>query len=280
MRRKHLQGLGPHGFHRVAYAEWGDAGNPRVLVCAHGLSRTGRDFDALAEVLAERWRVVCPDMPGRGDSDWLPVKADYALPTYLGDCAALIARLDVEAVDWLGTSMGGMIGMTLAAQPGSPIRRLIVNDVGPFIPAAGLRRIATFVGGAPRFADLAEAEAFLRRALAPFGIDRDEDWRRVAEISTRPAEGGGLRLHYDPAIGAAAFPAKIEDVALWPLWEMIRCPTLVLRGAESDILTRDTAEEMTRRGPKAELVEFPGCGHAPALVAPDQIGAVRRWLER
>jgi pimeloyl-ACP methyl ester carboxylesterase len=278
MRQKHFSALGAYGFHRVAYTEWGDPANPRVLVCAHGLSRTGRDFERVAEVLAEGWRVVCPDMPGRGDSEWLAVKASYVLPTYLSVCTTLIARLDVEQVDWLGTSMGGMIGMSLAALPGSPIRRMVLNDIGPFIPAAGLTRVSAAVGSDPHFANPAEAEAYLRRAMATFGITRDEDWRFVTEISTRPAAGGGLRLHYDPAIAAASTPAKIEDVAFWPLWDQIRCPTLTLRGEASDILTKETAAEMTQRGPKSALVEFSGCGHAPALFEPEQIAVVADWL--
>ncbi|HLN25154.1 MAG TPA: alpha/beta hydrolase [Patescibacteria group bacterium] len=278
MRQKHISALGAYGFHRVAYTEWGDPANPRVLVCVHGLSRTGRDFDLVAKALADGWRVVCPDMPGRGDSEWLVVKASYVLPTYLSVCAALIARLDVEQVDWLGTSMGGMIGMSLAALPGSPIRRLILNDIGPFLPATGLTRISSAVGSDPQFATLTDAEAYLRQAMATFGITRDEDWRHVAETSTRPAAGGGLRLHYDPTIAAASIPPTIEDISFWPVWDQIRCPTLTLRGEDSDILTKDTAAEMTQRGPKSALVEFPGCGHAPALFEPEQIAVVKDWL--
>ena len=280
MRRKHFQALGLHGLHRIAYTEWGDPTNSKVLVCVHGLTRNGRDFDVLARALENGWRIVCPDMPGRGDSAWLPVKADYALPTYMADCATLIARLDVETVAWLGTSMGGMIGMSLAALPDSPIAQLIVNDVGPFIPSASLKRIADYVGTDPRFPDLASAEAFLRLAIGSFGIKDPAHWRHMAEISTRPTDDGQLRLHYDPGIAEPFFGVEIQDISFWPVWEQIRCPTLLLRGADSDLLLRETAMEMTGRGPKAELIEFQGCGHAPALMSDEQVSVVRQWLER
>jgi pimeloyl-ACP methyl ester carboxylesterase len=280
MRHRHLSVAGPFGFHKVAYTEWGDPANPRVLVCVHGLTRNGRDFDVLAQSLAEGWRVVCPDMPGRGDSDWLPVKATYALPTYVNVCVALIARLDVEAVDWLGTSMGGLIGMSMAALPGAPLRRLIVNDIGAFIPKSGLERIAGFTGTDPRFDTVEEVEIFLRQAIAPFGITEDAHWRHIALTSSRPDGHGKLRLHYDPGIAEPFFGTKLDDVDLWPVWDRIPFPTLLLRGAQSDLLPMAVAQEMTQRGPKAELIELAGCGHAPALMDPAQIAAVRSWLER
>jgi pimeloyl-ACP methyl ester carboxylesterase len=280
MRRKRFLNLGPHGFHHVAYTEWGDAGNPRVLLCVHGLTRCGGDFDLLAQALADGWRVVCPDMPGRGASDWLAIKADYAIPVYIGICATLIARLEVERVDWLGTSMGGIIGMTMAAFEDAPIGRLIVNDVGPHIPAEAIGRIAAYVGQTPYFATPAEAEAFLRNRMAPFGISRQEHWDHIVAISTRPAEGGGLTLHYDPAIAQAFVGEKVTESNFWPVWDAIRCPVLILRGEHSDLLIRETAQMMTARGPRATLVEFPGCGHAPALMEPEQIRVIKEWLEQ
>ncbi|MDR3440819.1 alpha/beta hydrolase [Telmatospirillum sp.] len=279
MRQKFLKALGPTGFHRLAYTEWGAADNPRVLVCVHGLSRNGRDFDKLAGTLAKEWRIVCPDMPGRGESDWLTDRTAYGIPTYLADCAALIARLDVDEVAWLGTSMGGIIGIYLASLPGSPIRKMVVNDVGPFIPAIGLQRIALSLGKDPRFADITEADAYIRKAMSTFGIVRTEDWRHVTEISVRPAAGGGLRLHYDPGILDAFFAGDmISDINFWPVWQAITCPVLVLRGEQSDILPGEVAREMTLRGPCADLVELSGCGHAPALLDPDQIAVIGRWL--
>jgi pimeloyl-ACP methyl ester carboxylesterase len=279
MRQRHILNLGASGFHRVAYTEWGDPASPRVLICAHGMTRCGRDFDSLAEALAERWRVVCPDMPGRGESEWLPVKADYTIPTYLAASMALIARLDVEQVDWLGTSMGGIIGMALAGLPGSPIRRLVVNDIGPVIPTDAIDRIAGYVGRDPHFASRSEAEAYLREMMAPFGIRRPQDWDHIVEVSTRPAEDGKIRLHYDPGIAEAFVREELDNASCWPIWDAIRCPVLILRGVTSDVLLHETAQEMTERGRRVTLREFADCGHAPALMEPEQIRAVGEWLE-
>jgi pimeloyl-ACP methyl ester carboxylesterase len=279
VRQKRFKSLGVSGFHTIAYTEWGDPENPHVLICLHGLCRNGRDFDRLAGVLARRWRVVCPDMAGRGGSDWLPDGKAYALPTYMTDCAALIARLGVEEVSWLGTSMGGIIGIHMAALSGTPIRRLIVNDVGPFIPAAGLRRIIALLSGDPRFADDHEAERYFRRAMAQFGISDPEDWRHMVETGTRPAPGGGLRLHYDPAIlSDATAPEAITDVSFWRVWDAVSCPVLVLRGSHSDILLPETVRDMKRHGPPVTVAEVEGCGHAPALLDSGQIGTVSSWL--
>ena len=277
-RQEFVSVLGAHGFYRLAYREWGDPANPRVLVCVHGLTRLGRDFDYLARALSATYRVVCPDMPGRGESDWFEHKMDYQPPNYVTACATLIARLKVERVDWLGTSMGGIVGMMLAATPKAPIARLILNDVGPFIPKAALERIATYVGADPRFADPAAAEAAIRVLAASFGIKRDEDWRYMTEISTKTAEDGKLRLHYDMGIALPFKAQPITDVAFWSVYDAIKVPALVIRGAESDLLPAKTAEEMTQRGPKAKLVTLAGCGHAPALMEPDQIAVVRDWL--
>ena len=279
-RQQFVPILGPRGFYRLAYREWGSASNPRVLICVHGLARLGRDFDHLARALARDYRVICPDMPGRGASDWFDHKMDYQPPNYVAACAALIARLGVERVDWLGTSMGGVVGMTMAATPNAPIARMIINDIGPFVPKAAIERIATYVGTDPRFATLAEAEAMYRKSAAPFGIKRDDHWRHLTENSVRPADHGQLKLHYDPGIIIPFKSAPIIDVAFWPVWDAIRCPVLVLRGAESDLLLAETAKEMTERGPKAELVEIPGCGHAPALMEDAQIAIVRDWLAK
>ncbi|WP_026870471.1 alpha/beta fold hydrolase [Inquilinus limosus] len=270
-------GLGLGGFHRLAYAAWGhDRSQPPVL-CVHGLTRNGRDFDALAADLAWSGRaVICPDVVGRGRSGWLANPALYGYPQYLADAAALIARLDVPAVDWVGTSMGGLIGMMLAAQPNTPIRRLVLNDVGPFIPQAALQRIGSYVGQDPVFADIDGLEAYLRRVHAPFGPLTDAQWRHLATHSARRRNDGTLGLAYDPGI-AAAFAGPIADVDLWMVWDQIRCPVLVVRGAESDLLTAATAERMAAR-PDTVLITVAGCGHAPALMAPGQIAPIRDWL--
>jgi pimeloyl-ACP methyl ester carboxylesterase len=264
----------------MAYREWGDPQNPRVLVCAHGLTRCGRDFDRLAGAMSDRYRVVCPDVAGRGDSAWLADPMLYQLPQYVNDMVTLVARLDVDQVDWVGTSMGGLIGMTLASLPDSPVHRLVVNDAGPVVTKASLERIATYVGMAPVFPDLAVAEQYVRAVSATFGPHSDEEWRFLTEVVMRPNAGGGLRLHYDPRL-AEPFRAHMpeKDLELWNLWDAIRCPTLVLRGALSDLLTRETCEQMAQRGPKAKVVEIPGVGHAPTLMHFDQIAIVRRYLE-
>lgn len=274
-----LKSLSSRGFHRLVYREWGPAEAARTLVCVHGLTRNGRDFDRLAGVLAdEGWRVVCPDVAGRGDSDRLADPADYGLPQYQVDMTALIARLGVERVDWLGTSMGGLIGMLLAAQPGTPIRRLVLNDVGPFIPAAALARIAGYLGEAARWPDLAAAEADFRQAYAGFGPLSDAEWRDLTARSLRALPAGGYAAAYDPAIAAPLAQAPPQDVDLWAVWEAIAVPTLVLRGAESDLLLAETAQAMTRRGPRAALVELAGRGHAPALLHAEEIAPIRDWL--
>lgn len=277
-RERSLLGLSAAGCHRLAYAEWGAAGTARTLVCVHGLTRNGRDFDALAGSMASAgWRVACPDVVGRGGSDWLADPAGYGPPQYLADLTALIARLDVERISWVGTSMGGILGMLLAAQPGNPIERLVINDVGPLVPKAALERIAEYLGKAPRFADRAAAEAFIREVHAPFGRLSDAEWAHLTEHAIKP-EGDGFVLRYDPEIRRSFGEPPFEDVDLWAVWDAIACPTLVLRGAESDLLLPETAAEMTRRGPCAELVELAGCGHAPALMAADQIAVVRAFL--
>ena len=272
--------LGPHGFHRMAYRDWGASVAPTVIA-VHGLTRNGRDFDRLATGLEDHFRIVCPDVVGRGESDHLPDGAAYGLPQYAGDMTTLIAALGAYTVDWVGTSMGGLIGMLLAAQPGTPIRRLVINDVGPFLPKAALERIGGYVGIGWRFATIEEAEAHMRKAYAPFGALSDADWRFLTEISVRAGgEGGGFVPNYDLKIAAPFTAGPASDLDLWALWDRIACPVLVLRGAESDLLMPDTAAEMARRGPKTEIVEIPGCGHAPALLDASQIGIVRDWLGR
>src|SRR5215469_9554230 len=190
MIERNLPCLGPHGFHRLAYFEWPGPKDAPTLVCVHGLTRNARDFDVPAAALSAHYRVICPDMPGRGKSEWLTHGADYDNPLYLGDIAALIARLDVERVDWIGTSMGGIIGMLLAALPGAPIRRMVVNDVGPVVPKDGLQRIADYVGLDPKFPDLAALEAMLRYVHAPFGPMDDEQWHKMAAQSSRHLPDG------------------------------------------------------------------------------------------
>jgi pimeloyl-ACP methyl ester carboxylesterase len=276
-RRRDLTSLSPHGFHRVAYYEWGDAANPRVAICVHGLGRNGRDFDVLAEALAPTHRVLAVDMPGRGESDWLAVASDYVFPTYLTTLTALIARSGAQSVDWVGTSMGGLLGITAAALPKSPVSRLVVNDVGPTIEAVALERIGGYFGMDPTFATYAEIEAYIRAVSAPFGPLTDAQWDHMTRTNVRQRADSRWGLAYDPAI-AVPFRAEPAPVNLWPMWDAIRCPTLLLRGAQSDLLSAATAAEMAARGPKPAVIEFPGIGHAPTLLTPEQCDPVVAFL--
>jgi len=279
IRRDSVRCVTPSGFHRMAYIEWGDPANPRVLVCAHGLTRSNRDFDVFAQAMAADYRVVCPDVAGRGDSDWLKNPMEYSVPTYAADMVTLLARLNVDTVHWVGTSLGGLIGMALAALPESPISRLVLNDVGPVITAASLARIAAYVGKAPRFPAIEVADAYIRLVSASFGPHTDAEWRKLTENVVRQEADGSFRMHYDPKL-AVPFVAALTsaDMELWPLYDAIECPVLLVRGADSDLLTTAAAAEMERRGPKAKLVEFAGVGHAPTLMHADQIEAVRAFL--
>jgi pimeloyl-ACP methyl ester carboxylesterase len=263
----------------MSYLEWGERDNSRVLICVHGLTRCARDFDFLAAELSRHYRVVCPDVAGRGESDWLRDPMEYAIATYAGDMVTLIARLDVPAVHWVGTSMGGLIGMTLAALPESPIDRLVLNEAGPWVTAASLERIGAYVGQAPPFPSIEAAEQYVRTVSAPFGPHTDGEWRFLTEHVVRRRPDGSFRMHYDPAL-AIAFNAQPprKDMELWPLYDAIRCPTLVMRGERSDLLTRETAQAMTERGPRAKLAEISGVGHAPTLIHADQIEIIRRFL--
>ena len=270
--------LGPHGFHRIAYTQWGNGHNKRVVICVHGATRNGRDFDQLAQDLSQDSRVACPDLAGRGHSHWLVDPADYALPLYAADMAAMIARLGVDQVDWIGTSLGGLVGMVLAAQPNSPINSLVINDIGPFVPHQALKPIADYVSKDQQFDDFEALKSYLMEIHAPFGKLTDPQWDHLARHSGRENEDGSWRQHYDPAIAVNFKKSATEDIDLWPVWEAVHCPVLILRGEESEVLPRAVAEEMLERGPAAELVEFPEVGHAPALMDEFQVDAVRHWL--
>ncbi|HEX7690046.1 MAG TPA: alpha/beta hydrolase [Burkholderiaceae bacterium] len=285
-RLRHVQCLSPEGLHRLAYWEWGDAANPRVLVCAHGLTRQGRDFDTLARAMAGEFRVVCPDVAGRGRSSWLKNPASYAIPQYVADMVTLLARLDACELSWVGTSMGGLIGMGLAGFEDSPVARLVLNDVGPTIEYAALQRIGTYVGQPVRWRSLEEAAESLRQISLGFGPHTREQWlelTRPQAVVDPDGDGTVLKPHYDPAI-AAPFKAITPELAaagealLWQTYDRLRCPTLVLRGAESDLLSSATARQMSERGPRARVHEFAGVGHAPTLVQAEQVAVVREFL--
>jgi pimeloyl-ACP methyl ester carboxylesterase len=281
MQENFVQCLSPSGLHNMHYTEWGQRGNPRIVICVHGLTRNCRDFDSLAQSLEHEFRVICPDIVGRGQSDWLTDKQHYGLTQYLADINVLMARLTADGpreVLWVGTSMGGMVGMLLASLPHNPIRRLVLNDVGTLIPKASLERIGKYVGKAPTFKTLAETNAYVRTVSATFGPLTDAQWDHLTRHNARQNTDGTWTMNYDPDIAAPFQQSPIKDIDLWTTYERIRCPTLLLRGADSDLLLRDTAQAMTQRGPKARLVEFAGVGHAPMLMADDQIKVVREFL--
>lgn len=280
MRMRSVRCIHPGGLHRMAYTEWGERDNPRVVVCVHGLTRNGRDFDRLAAALAPQFRVVCPDIVGRGRSDWLPMYQGYQFPQYVADCVTLLARLDVDEVAWVGSSMGGLIGMMIAAMADSPIQRLVVNDVGPEVARDGLARIASYAGLATDFEDFEQAVDYIAKVSASFGPHSRDEWRELTRHVVVQKDGRWL-LHYDPGIGQATRDAMAQTVTpdLWPLWQAVKAPTLVLRGAESDILTVETAQRMVTERPGTTLVEFPGVGHAPSLLPAGQIDTIQAFLK-
>jgi pimeloyl-ACP methyl ester carboxylesterase len=276
MREDAVRCLDPHGFHWMRYVEWGDPHNHRVLVCAHGLTRNGRDFDYLAESLADAYRVVCPDIVGRGRSDWLRDPVDYNYPVYLNDLTTLLAKLGVETVNWLGTSMGGILGMILASLPGSPLRKLVINDVGCMIPKAAIERIGQYLGKDPPYDSIEALEADLRK-VSPFGELTDEQWRHLAVMSAKQSDDGRWRFRYDPGIAKNFHAAPPADVDLRPFWSQVHGPVLVIRGDSSDLLLAETLEEMRKR-PRTESLVVPRTGHCPMLMDDMQVGAIRRFL--
>ena len=276
MKECEVLSLDPHGFHHMRYVEWGDPANPRVLVCVHGLTRNARDFDFLAERLSDAYRVVCPDIVGRGRSDWLRVKTDYGYSVYLTDLVTMLAKIGAEEVDWVGTSMGGILGMLMAALPASPVRKLVMNDVGCFIPQAALERLGQYVGGSPAFDSLEALDAAVR-SVSPFGNLTEEQWRHISLHAASRGEDGKWRFRYDPEIAVTFKAAPFTDVDMRGFWNAVKCPVLVLRGEQSDLLLPETLEEMRARPGTSTLV-VPDTGHAPMLMDEFQAGAIRRFL--
>ncbi len=282
-RLSNVQCLSPSGLHRMAYAEWGDPENPRVLMCVHGLTRCGRDFDVLAQTFASDYRVVCPDVVGRGQSSWLANPAGYVVPQYVADMVTLIARLGVASVDWFGTSMGGLIGMGLAGLPDTPIRNMLLNDVGPHIDAGALTRIGQYVGIPKRFASIDEGADYLWSISSAFGPHTREEWRALSEPLFK-ADGGGYVLRYDPSIGTAFSGIPPQAIAagegmLWASLAAFSGRMLIVRGEQSDLLSRATLEQMLVHAQRARAVEIPGVGHAPTFVHADQIAIARRFFD-
>lgn len=269
----------------MAYKEWGDPANPKVLVCVHGITRVSDDFDYLARVLSERdhYRVICPDIVGRGRSGWLRDPQQYQIPQYVSDMVTLLAKVNAGSLDWLGTSMGGLIGMGLASLPDNPIRKLILNDIGPVLQPDAIARIGKYIGQDVRFATFEEAAAFIRSISQSFGPHTEQEWHKMAVDVLRQDECGQWKRHYDPSLTIPFCSLTVDQLkelehVAWAAYDAVHCPTLIVRGADSDLLTRETAEEMTRRGPRAKYVELLGIGHAPTFMHADQIALVRDFL--
>ncbi len=278
------------GQHRMAYWQWGDANSDHVVICAHGLSRQGRDFDVLAQALCDaapgKLRVICPDVVGRGRSDWLKDPVGYQIPQYAADMLALINHLKPKTLDWVGTSMGGLIGMVVCGQPDLPlpvpVRKLILNDVGPAIEWLAIQRIGQYLGKAVQFESVQQAADAMWAVSTSFGPHSKEQWLALSQAMVKP-NGNGFELHYDPAIAipfasATEESTKQGEAMLWALYDNIKATTLITRGAQSDLLSVETAQAMTQRGPRAQLVEFEGVGHAPTFIAADQVNAAVDFL--
>jgi pimeloyl-ACP methyl ester carboxylesterase len=279
MTTHHFTCTDPHGTHNIAYSQWGNPNNPNVVVCLHGLTRNRHDFDYLAPALASDYQVICLDVAGRGDSDWLAHPEDYNYSVYVADMLALLEHLSIGTLDLVGTSMGGLIGIMLAAQPNSPIRRLVLNDVGPTIPKTALLRLAIYLRQPlPHFSSVSEVEQRLRTIHAPFGPLTDAQWHHLAQHSVQLTKDGNYRIAYDPKMVYPFKQGKIEDFNLWSTWELIQCPILVLHGEQSDVLLNQTMTKMQASHPHTQVITFPGIGHAPALMDEQQIQVIKEWL--
>lgn len=269
--------------HDIFYTEWGNPDNKNLVICVHGLTRNSRDFDYLAKSLSENYRVICPDIVGRGKSDWFKIKELYNYQTYTDDMIEFISYFNSEQVNWIGTSMGGLIGMMLNAKLPKLINKMILNDIGPFIPSTALKRIAKYVSIMPVLDDLDHVERYLRMILAPFGIKKDEDWRYIAQHSFIKKSDGTLTLAYDPNIAYIfadhSSHELIPDVDLWDLWHLIKCQILLIRGGNSDILLAETADLMLKTKEHITLFEFPGIGHTPSLMDDEHITLIKNWLK-
>ena len=284
---KSVQCCSPTGLHHMSYKEWGDEHNPNILICVHGVTRVGDDFDVLAQALSDHYRVICPDVVGRGRSGRLLNPQMYRIPQYVSDMVTLIARVtahsDAAQVDWFGTSMGGLIGMALASLPNNPIGKLVLNDIGPTLDPAALLRIGDYIGQDLRFPDFDMAARFVREVSLSFGEHTDEQWTKLASDVLRQQPDGQWVRHYDmglaqPFMTATPETAAADQAALWGIYDALRCPTLLVRGANSDLLSHATALEMAGRGPRAQLVEIPNVGHAPTFMHDDQIAIARQFL--
>lgn len=279
----YVQCLSPYGLHKTAYREWGNPNNPKVLICVHGVTRISNDFDEMAAALCDEYRVICPDIVGRGLSDWLPDPQLYRIPQYVSDMVCLIARSGAQKVDWFGTSMGGLIGIVMASMRESPVNKLILNDIGPALNFSALSRIGNYIGQELSFTSFEEGAEYIRSISAPFGPHSEAQWRKIAANVLKQKPDGTWTRHYDHSL-ALPFTSDSEDSArqaeahLWMAYDAIQCPVMLVRGAQSDLLSEAVAREMTCRGPRASLAELPGIGHAPTFMHEEQIAIARQFL--
>jgi pimeloyl-ACP methyl ester carboxylesterase len=280
MKTQYLTSCSTEGLHHLAYTDWGNKDNPNILVCSHGLTRNKHDFDALANKLSTERRVICFDLPGRGESDWLNDKSAYDYKQYIVDALMIIARTGANKIDWLGTSMGGLLGMMLASLENSPIKSLILNDVGPFIPKAALIRIANYVGKLPYYDTAQELENYMRTTYAGFGDLSDEQWKHLLRYGQKKLDNGQITLNYDPGVSLAFNHQPIEDIDLWSIWNNIQQRALIIRGENSDLLARSTTEQMLEQHPNAEFLEIPNTAHSPALMNNADNHSIEQWLDK
>lgn len=277
MRHREILTYAGQQFVQTHYTEWGDADNENVVCCVHGLTRNCRDFDELALALSDRFRVICVDIVGRGQSGRLDDAQQYNYGSYVNQLGGLLAHLNVQRLQWVGTSMGGILGTVLAAAPHTPITKMVISDVGPVIDKRVLQRIGEYLGKAPTFDSLAQVEKYLREVHSGFGNLSDRQWLHLAEHSSHE-EAGHWQLNYDPAV-ASAFADISEDIDLTPVWQQVQCPLLVLRGADSEVLPSEVAEGIAQH-PNVTLREFAGVGHAPMMMSADQIDVVSCFLSK
>lgn len=279
---KKIECVDPGGKHEMAYTEWGDPQNEKVLICVHGLSRNGQDFQDLAKVLQSEYRVICPDVVGRGESDWLTNPSDYGIPLYVRDLLTLIQSLNSRDIYWLGTSMGGMIGMIIASQENSPIQRLILNDIGLLVTVESLQRIVEYLSQSPpNFKDFGQVEEYVKKTYSGFGKLTDQQWKCLANASVKLTPEGVYQFHYDPAI-VTPFKgemAELKPIDLGGFFALIRCPILLLHGEESDILSQEIIAQMQLIQKTMNVKHWSDCGHAPALMSTEQIEFIRTWLK-
>ncbi|OGT34903.1 MAG: hydrolase [Gammaproteobacteria bacterium RIFCSPHIGHO2_12_FULL_37_14] len=298
MKTDYYLGVCEEGFHRIAYTEWGTPSSSHTpLICVHGLTRNRRDFDHLANYLSEReFHLFCPDIVGRGDSDWLNNPLHYTFEQYIADCNVMISRIHTQEIDWVGTSMGGIIGMALASLPNSPIRRLILNDVGPQIQLKGLTRLMLQVGSHPYFSTIEQAILYHKQTLPDLGNLTEAQWQEISENSIYETKPGIFTLKFDPKIKTTSLKSKMAwssvlhphkalegvlfDVELWEIWETVKCPVLIIRGKKSDILSMSTVDRMKRGHIHVDVIEIPDAGHAPALLDPEQHEMIYQWLKK